>query len=209
MNTNVKPVKRVLVALKLPTTTADLVMTAKGLVSSLTNNPNFPTPDPPLATISTAIANLEAAQTAVQARQHGAVAARNEKREVLKTQLEGAKAYIQKVASANSDTAEAVIKSAGVATRKPVLHQKQVFAVTHGPVSGSVKLTTATAGHRASYEWQCSTDGGKTWVSLPTTLKAKTTMTGLQVATSPQFRSRAVTKSGEGDWTQPLSITIK
>jgi hypothetical protein len=30
MNTNVQPVKRVLVALKLPTTTADLVMTAKG-----------------------------------------------------------------------------------------------------------------------------------------------------------------------------------
>jgi hypothetical protein len=73
----------------------------------------------------------------------------------------------------------------------------------------SLKLTTATAGPRASYEWQSSTDGGKTRVSMPTTVQAKTTVTGLQVGTSPQFRSRAVTRSGEGDWTQPLSITIK
>jgi hypothetical protein len=48
MNTNAKAVKRVLVCQKLPTTTADLIMTAKSLLSSMTRNPDFPTPDPAL-----------------------------------------------------------------------------------------------------------------------------------------------------------------
>ncbi|HEX8792060.1 MAG TPA: hypothetical protein VF765_13990 [Polyangiaceae bacterium] len=33
-----------------------------------------------------------------------------------------------------------------------------------------------------AYEWQYSTDGGKTWVMAPSTLQAKTTVTGLPPA---------------------------
>jgi hypothetical protein len=36
-----------------------------------------------------------------------------------------------------------------------------------------VKLVTASAGHRASYEWEYSTDGGKTWATAPTTLSGE------------------------------------
>ena len=209
MTTNVKTLKRVLVSLNLPTKTASLVETATALVSSMTNNPNFTTPDPALASITAAVTALTTAQTAVNARTHGAVANRNDKREALRTLLEDTKAYIQKVANGNPDTAEAVIKTAGVAVRKPVIRQKQAFAVTAGPVSGSVKLETARAGSRASYEWQSSLDGGKTWQQMPSTLQAKTSATGWTVGASVLFRSRAVTKAGEGDWTQGLAITIK
>jgi hypothetical protein len=52
-------------------------------------------------------------------------------------------------------------------------------------------------------------DGGKTWTPLPVTLQAKTTRTGLAVASIPQFRYRAVTKGGEGDWSQPVSVVVK
>jgi hypothetical protein len=113
------------------------------------------------------------------------------------------------VADANSDSAETVIKSAGVGVRAPVLRQKQVFSVKEGPVSGSVKLTAVRAGTRASYEWQNSLDGGKTWLTMPSTLQAKTSAQGLTVGSSVLFRSRAVTKVGEGDWTQWMAITIK
>jgi hypothetical protein len=213
MTTIAKAVKRSIVSLKLPTNTASLIETATALVASLTNNPNFSTPEtvpnPPLPTITNAATALATAQTAVNARAHGAVASRNEKRQALRTLLEQTKAHIQKVADGNADTAEAVIKSSGLAVRKAVIRQKQVFAVTEGPVSGSVKLETATVGSRASYEWQYSLDGGKTWLVLRSTLQAKTSMQGLTPLTSVSFRSRAVTKAGEGDWTQPLSITIK
>ena len=109
------------------------------------------------------------------------------------------------MADSNSDTAETVIKSAGVAVRAAVFRQKQVFAVEKGPVSGSVKLTTAAEGDRASYEWQYSVNGGTAWQTMPSTLQAKTSMQGLTVGSSVLFRSRAVTKTGEGDWTQGLA----
>ena len=49
---------------------------------------------------------------------------------------------------------------------------------------------------KASHEWQYSTDGGKTWTSVQTTLQAKTTVPGLQPGNTVVFRHRAVTKSG-------------
>jgi hypothetical protein len=64
-------------------------------------------------------------------------------------------------------------------------------------------------GRRASYEWQYSVDAGKTWVSAPVALKSKATILGLPVGTVVQFRSRAVTKAGEGDWSQVVSLLVK
>ena len=45
-----------------------------GIVTAVTNNATtFPTPDPSLATLSTALTALETAESAVQARTRGAV----------------------------------------------------------------------------------------------------------------------------------------
>lgn len=63
-------------------------------------------------------------------------------------------------------------------------------------------------GDRASYEWQYSLNGGTAWLTMPTTLQARTSMQGLTVGTSVLFRSRSVTKVGEGNWTQGLAITV-
>jgi hypothetical protein len=54
-----------------------------------------------------------------------------------------------------------------------------------------------------------SLDGGKTWVELPETLQARTSVTGLQPATTYSFRFRPVTRMGVGDWSQPLSLLVK
>jgi hypothetical protein len=51
-----------------------------------------------------------------------------------------------------------------------------------------------------------STDGGKTWVALPPTLQARTTVTGLTPGSSAQFRHRAVTKAGAADWSLPITF---
>jgi hypothetical protein len=78
-----------------------------------------------------------------------------------------------------------------------------------GTVSGSAKLVAASAGRRASYEWQYSTDGGKTWVMAPSTLQAKTTVTGLTPGATVDFRYRPVTKTGEGNWSQTVQLIVK
>jgi hypothetical protein len=85
----------------------------------------------------------------------------------------------------------------------------RVFAAKPGIVSGAVKLATASAGHRASYDWEYSIDGGKTWVAMPSTLQARTTLSGMVPGATVMFRYRAVIKTGEGDWSQPTSLLVK
>ena len=69
-------------------------------------------------------------------------------------------------------------------------------------------ITAPPAERRASYDWQSSIDGGKTWVDLPQTLQSKTTVTGQASMTTVQFRYRATVKLGEGAWSQPISILV-
>ena len=85
----------------------------------------------------------------------------------------------------------------------------RAFNATQGPVSGSAKITAVVAARRASYEWQYSTDGGKTWIAAPGTLKASTTVPGLPVGTAVQFRYRALTRAGESDWSQAVVLVVK
>jgi hypothetical protein len=85
----------------------------------------------------------------------------------------------------------------------------RTFDAKQGPLSGTAKVTAVAAGPRSSHEWQYSTDGGKTWVNAPTTIQAKTVITGLAAGATVQFRYRPVTKTGEGDWSQPASLLVK
>jgi len=41
------------------------------------------------------------------------------------------------------------------------------------------------------------------------TLRCKTTIVGLPVASSCSFRYRAVTKAGTGDWSQVVTLLVK
>jgi hypothetical protein len=71
-----------------------------------------------------------------------------------------------------------------------------------------VKLAVRAAALRASYEWESSVDGGKTWTPAPPTLQAKTDISGLPAGTVVQFRFRAVTKTGATDWSQVTSLLV-
>lgn len=44
---------------------------------------------------------------------------------------------------------------------------------------------------------------------MPSTLQAKTSVTGLAVGSTAQFRYRVTSKTGEGDWSQPISYFVK
>ena len=72
-----------------------------------------------------------------------------------------------------------------------------------------MKLVAAAAARRAFVDWQYSTDGGKTWTTMPSTLQAKTTLSGMTPASTVEFKYRAVTKTGEGNWSAPVSLLVK
>ncbi len=159
--------------------------------------------------MTAAINDLQAAQTVARTRVQGAVITRDEKKAALVRLIDQLAGYVQVQADANIENGASIIASAGMGVRKPTVRAPRVFDAQPGPVSGTAKLLTASAGHRASYEWQYSTDGGKTWVTAPVTLQAKTTIAGLTPGVTVEFRSRAVTKAGEGDWSQTVVLLVK
>jgi hypothetical protein len=206
---NTNPIHRTVATLKMPHPILTLIALAKAVVQALTGNTSFPNPDPPLATVTSAIADLEAAQAVVQTRAKGAVQARATKRAALVALLHGLLAYVQKVADANLANAPQLIASAGMGTRKVAVRPPRVFAAKHGSLSGSVSLVSPTGGKRVGYEWQYSADGGKTWQEARATLRADTTVTGLVPGSTYLFRGRVVDKTGDTDWCPPVSLMVQ
>jgi hypothetical protein len=207
--TTPKGINRAIVTLKLPRSVPALIKYGRAIMTAMGGNPNFPTPEPALASVTAALDELQVAETATQARTHGAAATRNDKRSTVVQLLEQLKGYIQKTADANMENGTAIIQSAGVSVKKPAARAPRTFEANPGAVSGSVKLVAKSAARRASYEWQYSADGGKTWQSAPVTLQAKTTILGLTPGATVTFRYRGVTKTGEGDWSQLVTVIVK
>ena len=210
MSTTNKSTYRATISLDVPTKIADVLLYANNIVQKMTNNPAFPTPTPTVAALTAAVTDLHAAETAALSRAVGSVTVRNDKRTVLVSLLQQLRGYVQSVADATPETGAAIIESAGLAVRKIPTRGKQDFVARQGALSGSAIVTAVSAGPRSSYEWQYSTDGGKTWVFAPATTQGKTTVAGLPAGTTVQFRYLAVTpKGGQGDWSQAVSLLVK
>ena len=207
--TTSKTPHRALAILKVPRSAPVLITYAQSIVTKMTGNPSFPTPAPALSDVSAAISDLNIAETAALSRAKGTISVRNEKRCVLVKLLQQLLAYVQKTADANVENESSIIEGAGVAVKKAPTHAPRTFGARPGAVSGSVTLTAKAAGRRASYEWESSTDGGKTWVLAPVTLQARTVLSGFMPGATVLFRFRPVTKSGEGDWSQSVSLIIR
>jgi len=171
-----------------------------------TNKATFPSPTPPLATFSANIATLIAAETAAKTRAVGTVATRDEALGVVVADLHQLKSYVQQLASANPEHAEVIAQAAAMTLRKPGAQHKSDLAAKQ-TVSATVQLAAKAVAGGRSHEWQYSFDG-KTWVSAPPSLQAKTTIHGLQVGVLTYFRHRTITKTGPADWSQPISALV-
>jgi hypothetical protein len=208
-NSSNKKVHRSVASLKLPGVISLLITYVQGILKAMSGNPTFPSPNPPLTAVSSAVSDLQIAETAaVTTRAKGTVATRNEKRAALVALLDQLRSYVQSIADATPENAPSIIESAGLAIKKTPVHAPHVFSAKAATVSGSVKLTAPIAGKRAAYLWQYSTDGGKTWLDVSPTLQAKTTVTSLPSGTTVQFRCRSIIKGGASDWSAPISMLV-
>jgi hypothetical protein len=203
-----KSARRPTIALALPKSVPALISYAQGIVKRMTGNPSVPNPTPTLAAVVAAIGELQTAESAAQSRIKGAVVARNDKRMALVGVLQQLRGHIQAIADADPTNAASIIESTGVAVRKTPTRHARSFTAKPGPVSGAAKVVAQVAARRAAYDWHYSVDGGKTWIAAPSTLQAKTTVAGLVPGSTVLFRYRAVTKTGEADWSQPVSLMV-
>jgi hypothetical protein len=200
---------RVMVALKRPTSAPELLVFARAVVNAMNGNSWFPAPVPSLASVRAAIDRLDVAETAALSMTVGLKKARNEAQSVLVGLLARLKAYVQGVADENPDFAVGIIRSAGLSIAARGNKPKAALGVLPGRVSGSVRLVVKAVAKVASYEWQLSNDAGKTWVGLPKTLQAKTTVSGLTQGLTYGFRFRATTRPGVGDWYEPAWYLVQ
>jgi hypothetical protein len=203
-----KTTPRTVAVLKLPKPVPDLINYTRAILAAMNANAHFPDPVPKLADVGTAVNDLETAENVALLRTRGSAGKRNEKRVALVAKLDLLKGYVQSVADTDHANAAGIITSASMVVRKVASRPKRAFSVKPGVLAGSVKIITPSAGHRASYDWEWSSDGGATWQALPTTLQAHTGMTGLQLGSTYSFRYRAVTKTGVGDWSEPVSFKV-
>ena len=207
--TQSKSIQRSVVILNLPRRVPALIPYVQSVVTAMTSNAHFPTPVPALSDVSAAVTALQTAETATLSRLKGTVVVRNDNKAALVTLMQELRNYIQKVADADPENAAAIIQSSGLPVKKTPVRKPRVFTAKPGALSGSVEVIAVTAARRASYEWQYSTDGGKTWVIAPATLQARTTVAGLVPGATVEFRYRPVTKTGEGNWSQTVQLIVK
>jgi len=207
MTINQKPA-RALAALKLPRKIGDLINLAQVILKAMTGNPNFPNPQPTVAAMTTGLNELVAAEAGALVRTKGAVALRNSKKLALVTLLEEWRTCVQSTADANPENGPGIIQSSGATLRKNPQRKNLGFHAKMGTVPGTVKVVAPAAARRASYDWQYSIDGGKTWVDMPTTLQSRTSVTGMTSLSTVQFRYRSVIKTGAGEWSQPISFLV-
>ncbi len=172
-------VTKVYVVIRRPRATVAFLSMAKAILEAVTNaKTTFPTPTPPLAQLSSDVTSFDAAQTTVLTRTKGAAQSVTRRWPAVIADLDLLRAYVQTVADANPSNALSIAHSAGMNLRKTRTTTTNDLNAKAGKVSGSIAVSARLGGVRASHDWEYSVDGGKTWISAPPSLQAKTTISG-------------------------------
>ena len=208
MTTNHAPAGPV-AALMLPKSTLALIAFAKAIHDAMLDNPNFPSPNPPLAVLAADIAALEDAEMKAASRGKGAAAFRDLKKRKVKEDLSHERDYVQSVVETNTSPAAAVavIESASMTVRKVARRTFPELSAKNAGVSGKVVLAARRVATVAVYSFEYSVDQS-TWTTLPDSLRARTEISGLSSACVYYFRFRALTRAGRGDYSQVVSLLV-
>ncbi len=183
---------------------------AKGrhIVSSMTNNATFQTPNPPLTEIAAALDELDKAQAGVQAAksevttrvltQDGA----ETKVTQMLTQLAG---YVESVAG----TDDALITSIGMETKASrsapqVPTVPQGLSATAGEHEGEIKLSWKAISNARSYAIESSQDPATptSWTHLGVATSASKAISGLTSGKRYWFRVAAIGAGGQSGWSE-------
>jgi hypothetical protein len=189
---------------------AEKVTRAEQIVASLTGNPNFPTPNPPLTAI-TAGANtlrtsiVEAQQTRQLAQ--AKTVAQNDDEFALDQLMRQLAAYIENVSGGD----EKIIRSAGVSVRSPstvttdTLAAPTALSATEGDHDGEIDLHWNSVKRARSYIIEHSADPptDTSWAQVQVVVSSSATVNGLTRGAKHWFRVAAVGANGQSGWSDP------
>jgi hypothetical protein len=162
---------------------------------------------------------IQAADTAQTAKSttgaKGTATARNMKITPLWNAMNAIRVYVQGLVDVvDHQTGVNLITQAGLLVAGVGSHVKALFVAKLDPVANVVHLILnakaflgVVTRKRVVFYWQISSDGGKTWTSLPSTGYAQTQLPSPGPGTY-QFRAAAMIAKTVLDWTQPFNLTI-
>jgi hypothetical protein len=186
---------------------------AQQLVAALTGNPNFTSPHPPLAEVTAAIEELEAAANAAQAARQEAkarTATQNAKEDAFDQILVQLVAHVESVAGNNQEiimSAGLDVRGAGGPSHTPSTPSFSIsLTATVGDHDGEIDLSWDTVRGARSYVVQRSPDppSEPTWTHSGVSTRSRTTVEGLNSGTRYWFRVAAITASGQSAWSNPV-----
>ena len=180
---------------------------AQQIVAALTGNTNFPTPHPPLAEVTTAANELEAATNAAQAARLEAkrlTAARDVKEDELTQLITQLGAYVESVAGGD----EALIMSAGLEMRSDRTTDSsapaapETLTATTGNHEGEVELSWDAVRGARSYVVERTTNPqeASSWTQAGVSPRSSLIVEGLESGKRYYFRVAAVTLNGQSPW---------
>jgi len=192
----------------------DKVTLVRQIIAAMEGNPHFPTPQPPLAALTTGADGLEQAEAEVQAvRQEGKTKTtiRNGKEDELDRLVAQAVGYVTMVSGGD----EAIIQSAGMDVRAApgvsvAPSQPQGLVATAGDHDGTMDLSWDPVLEAASYVIETSADPptATTWQHQGISTRSSFTVQGLTSGARLWFRVAAVNASGQSPWSDPSTKTV-
>ncbi|MBI4945030.1 MAG: fibronectin type III domain-containing protein [Bacteroidetes bacterium] len=177
------------------------------IVTSMTGNVNFTTPNPTLATITANAGNLETAHIAAQGGGADETANMHAKELVLDLSLKLLSAYVEGIANSNPMNAEAIILSAGMEVKSGGGRRAKEFAAEQTGNPGEVKLSTLSS-NRATFVFQMTTSPSteSSWATIGQSTRAKLVKSGLVSGTRYYFRVAMIDKNGQNPWSDVKNI---
>ncbi|MBI2272112.1 MAG: fibronectin type III domain-containing protein [Bacteroidetes bacterium] len=183
---------------------------ARSVVLQMTGNPNFTTPNPALASITTAANDVDAAYVkALNGGPQDTADMRN-KEAVLDQLLMAEGYYVEIIANEIPATAEATILSAGMSVKQTGSINISMLSVTQGSVPGSVKLRRKAEGRGVVYKWQMSDDpfSNASWKDAGEGSLASFEIVGLRPVTRYWFRVAVIDGNVQGEFSDPVTFVV-
>lgn len=177
------------------------------IVTSMTGNPNFTTPSPTLASITTNVNALETAYIAARGGGPDETSAMHARELTLEFSLNALVCYVQPIANANPANAETIILSAGMQVKKSPSPRPNGFRAAYNGNPGEVLLRTDYE-KGCSFIWQRSLTPyvEESWVTMHVGTQSKFVATGLTRGTLYYFRVAKANKHGQNPWSLVVYI---
>ncbi len=191
-------------------TDAQLLAATDTIVSGMTGNAAYPTPEPTLAEVGAAKGDFSTAMTAANGGGVQQTAAKNAQRVVLTGLLRNLAAYVQ--THCNNDLS--TLLSSGFVAQKQrqpagVLPAPDNLRLQRGDVTGQLKARVNPVTNASSYQWRSTVSTAPAdWQDGGTTTAASQTFEALTPGTIYIVQARAIGSAGPSDWSDPAMLMV-